>query len=167
MLDLSFHNIIHSNFINFMIMTVIIIWLCLKINITEKLEKFRLNIEDKVRKSDNEKENARIFLKDTQKSVENLGSELEKIEQNAEQSAKNLADKIMQETQIQIEKLEQSTNKNIEAQASKIREELKQEISEITLKKAKERIEQKLNADKVLHRKHIDESIDRLDKAEI
>ena len=167
MLDLSFHNIIHSNLINFVIMAAIIVWLCVKLNVSEKLDSLRINTEKKVKNSDNEKNEASRFLNDTKKSVENLGQELEEIKQNAQVSANNLANKILEDAHSQIDRLESNAQKNIENEVSKVQEELKKEICESTLKTAKEQIEQRLNADINLHKKLIEESINALDRIEI
>jgi len=167
MFDLSFNNIIHSNLINFSVMVAIIVWLCLKLNIAEKLEVLRKNIENKITSSEKDKEKAAEFLYNTEKSVENLGQELEEIKDKAQISAQNLADKIIKDAKTQIDKLEQNTQKNINSQTAKVQDELKQEISEKTLNSAKEKIEQKLQSDINLHKKLIDQSIADLDKAKI
>ena len=166
MFDFSFQNILHSNLINFAVMVAIIAWLCLKMDISNKLEQLRLNIENNVKNSDLAKENARSLLKNTLKSVENLGQEIETIQQNATTSAEKLAEKIKNDTQNQIDKLEQNTQKSIKTQSEKVQGELKQEISYATIELAEEKIKNSLNNDENLHKKLIDESIEKLDKAE-
>ena len=167
MFDFSFNNIIHSNLINFSVMAAIIAWLCIKFDVAEKIEELRKNTENKIITSEQDKEKAAEFLHNTEKSVENLGQEIEEIKNNAQTSAQNLADKIIEDAKSQIDKLEQNTQKNINAQTAKVQDELKQEISTMTIESAKEQIEQKLKADINLHKKLIDKSIEDLDRIKI
>lgn len=167
MFDFSFENILHSNLINFGIMVAILAFIISKLNVGEKIEGLRNSIETSVTDSDGLKEKATKFLEDTQKSVENLPQELEEIKNNAQKTADNMAEKIMQDAHNQVEKFETNAQKNIENEVSKIQDELRKEIGEISLDIAKNNIKEKLNENYDLHRQLIHESIDKLDKVEL
>lgn len=168
MFDFSFENILHSNLINFAIMIAFLALLnATKLHLGEKIEKLRKSIETSVTDSDEQKLKANEFLTNTQKSVENLPQELEEIKNNAQKTADNMAEKIMQDAHNQVEKFERNAQKNIENEVSKIQDELRKEIGEISLDMAKNNIREKLNENYDLHRQLIYESIDKLDKVEL
>ena len=113
MFDLSFNNIIHSNLINFSVMVAIIVWLCLKLNIAEKLEVLRKNIENKITSSEKDKEKAAEFLYNTEKSVENLRDEV--IEARDKRDAlRKEANEMMAEAKKKSQKFVKSLMLNIQ-----------------------------------------------------
>ena len=166
MFDFSFENILHSNLINFGIMVAILAWIISKLEVAKKIEEIRFSIEKTVIDSDETKRQAEEFLVDTQKSVENLGEELAQIKDNAEKTANNISEKIMKDAKNQIEKFDENAQRNISTEISKVQDELKKEIAEISLTKAKDKLQENLSLNIDLHRQLINESIDKLDKVE-
>ena len=166
MFDFSFENILHSNLINFAVMITVIACVMAKLNLGEKIENLRNSIVKRVEDSDTAKNDADKFLTDTKKSVENLGQELAAIKDNAVKSADNMANKIIEDAKNQVDKFEQNAHKNIENEFAKVQSELKNEVSELSIDLARNNIKEKLTQDNELHKKLINESIDKLDRVE-
>ena len=166
MLDFSFNNLVHANVFNFLVMVIIIAFIAGKLNLSDKIENLRKNIENKVTSSDDNKNESLNYLKNAEKEVETLGAEVNKIKTDASKSAKAISDNIINQAQEQVKKIEFNASKNILNEENKAKSELVRDVSLSSVKLAKKHVKQVLENNLDLHKKLIYESIDKLDGIE-
>lgn len=156
--------IVMSNTFNFVIFVAILAWIFKKINvgamITSLQEKIIKIIEDAKR----EKAEALNMLANAEKSVANLGEELETIVGDAEKSAEVISKKIMSEAEKQLLSIELNTTRVIEAEEKMLISKLTKSTSATSVEVAKAHIKKVLEQTPSLHEKYINESINELDR---
>lgn len=167
MLDISWNNILHSNAFNFIVMVIIFAIIFKKIKVSEKINNLKDEIKNKVENSDKEKEESHIELKEIQKSVENVGAQINKIITEAKQTAQALEQNSILEINKMVENVKVSVEKAFENLNNKTKENLSKTISIASINFAKDNIEKILQENINLHKKFIAESIDELDEVKI
>lgn len=164
----SFINyILQSNVINFILMLIILGFLCKKLNVAQKIEDLRLGIEKKVTASDDEKAQSETELNNIEKSLETLDTELENILKKADETVVGIQEIAKKEVEKSIQKAEDNSQRILNLEEKKIRQNLSDEFGIEALEKAKNNLVTNLENNDGLHQKFIDESIAELDRLEI
>ena len=154
---------VNTNLLNFIVFAAILIVVFKKINVSAILtsvqEKVRQAIEDaNAFKSDSESK-----LHSAQKEVEKLPQDIKEINERAIKNAESVATKILEDASKQVSNIEKNAQKVIEAEEKQIISDLMKNISEASIERAKENIKNLLEQNGDLHKKYINDSIDKLD----
>ncbi len=120
-----------------------------------------------VEKSENEKELAINELHRTEKELEELPQELEKIISDANESAVNIAKDLETKGEDELKKLEKQAQKAIRFEQKKFHENLASLTSTVAVDLARDNVVEELEKNPDLHRKFIDEALSELDRVEI
>lgn len=167
MFDLSFENILHSNFINFLILLGIIIFLVLKIDVKKIVETKRKSVENTVKNADIENNSSKLNLKNAQKEVEDIPVKLKEIEETAKDSLHTMEEKLKFEAQKQLSSIEKNIEKVIESESSKVNLMLSKGVSTASLRLAEDNIKNQLETNPELHKKFINQAIDELENVNL
>jgi len=170
MLDLSFKNILESNFFNFLVLIsfIFIFIIITKIISYVKGEKKKSEIDiikEKLNESDNLKNESYIILEQVEEKLENSKKEAEDILKKAAQTSSEFIKKAEDEAFKKAQEIENNGEKTLLYQIQKIKNEIQKEIVVRSIKKAKENIIKKLREDNSLHQKFIDEAIEKIGEA--
>ncbi len=162
---LNFWNlIVESNTFNFVVLILIFAILFKKINLSDTIEKIRLDIVNTIDYAKKEQQEAKNKLTGAQKAIEHIDEDIKGRLKEASQRAEGISKQISENTDAQVKLIE----KNIERVITAEEKTLSAQMSEKTLKSsvaiAQEQIKNMLESNPELHNKFIDESIENLDK---
>lgn len=167
MLNLSVENLLHSNLFNFVVMVIVFVFISVKLNIKDSIELNRKKIEDNVNQAVSIKEQSIIELKNVEKEVESIGSEIEKIIDLAKSTLKTIEAKVFDDLKKQVTNIESNVQKVIRSEVSMLNSKLTKGVSNASVKLAESNIQKMLSDNKDLHKKFINDSIDEIDRVEI
>lgn len=165
--DLSLHGLLEGNFFNFIILFALIIWLLVKFNVSEIIEQAQKGIEELLKKSDDEKRASEKELSTVKKEVENLPEELAQIKQDAQNTVDAFRKAAQEEIAQTAQRLEANAQKAIENEVQKINSDLQRVAALQAIETAHKKTLNKLSANVDLHRKFIDEAINKIEELEI
>lgn len=167
MLNLSVENLLHSNLFNFVVMVIVFVFISVKLKIKDSIELNRKKIEDNVNQAVSIKEQSIIELKNVEKEVESIGSEIEKIIDLAKSTLKTIEAKVFDDLKKQVTNIESNVQKVIRSEVSMLNSKLTKGVSNASVKLAESNIQKMLSDNKDLHKKFINDSIDEIDRVEI
>lgn len=156
--------IVESNTFNFIIFVAIIVLVLKKAKIGDAISALQQKIVKIIEDAKRNRDDAHSELLQAEKAVENLGTELKEIVSDAENSAKVLGEKILNEAKKQVEDIENNAKKVIEAEEKLLVSNLSKQTSKQSIEAAKSHITNVLTETPTLHEKYINESIDELDR---
>ena len=156
--------IVKSNTFNFIVMLVIFAIIWQKANISEKIEKMRLEIADFIEKSKIEKENAEKELTLTKDSVANIAEIIEEKLSNAKVSAQNVFEEINNMAIVNVERIKSNVDKIIDNETRKINTKLSNETIDNAIQLAKSKLKEHFEQNPQLHEQYINENIETLDR---
>ena len=164
--DLSLHGLAHGNFFNFLIIAIAII-VCFKLKLIDVLNAAKENVVDVLHQSDNRKKESEDLLVAVKDEVKNLPQELAKIDVEA----KNTVDAYKKSVDIELEqitqRLEDNADKVIDNELRMITSALQKELAFSSLEVAHKKTLDSLLCDSTLHRKFINEAIEKIEGIEI
>ncbi len=158
------NTIVKSNTFNFIIFTLILIWIFKKIDFKKIIATLQEKIIKLINEAKNNKEEADNLLFSAEKTVKNLGEELKVIVEDATKSAEVISNKILTEAKNQIENIEANAKKIIAAEEKLLISKLTKNTSQNSVEVAKTNVKNILSQTPTLHEKYINESIDELDR---
>ena len=162
MFDLSWHNILHSNLLNFILMVLILY--CLLAPIIKKAVKDNTEKTTQiVNTSVHRKELAEKKLEEVKEDYETVSKETEEIENIAITTLESLKNKAEKDTQVAKQILEENAKKSVRSEEARINSLLTKDAVEDSIKQAEEEIKQRLSQDENLHDKLIERAIDDLE----
>lgn len=156
--------IVESNTFNFIIFVLLLGLIMKKVNVAGAISALQQKIVKIIDDVKQEKADALSALSQAEKAVENLGSELKEIVDDAQKSANVLGEKILTEAKKQVEDIENNAKKVIEAEEKLLISKLAKQTSQQSVEAAKSHITNALTTAPTLHEKYINESIDELDR---
>lgn len=159
--------IVKSNTFNFIVMLLILGWIVKKANLANTLNKFKSDIIKSIENSKQEKENGISALKDAEKSVENIETEIAERLEIANKQAENIEKDILNLADNKIKQIENSISKVIENEEKQISTKLIYSTTQDAVKLAKEKVSKLLEENPKLHEKFINESLEELDRIEL
>lgn len=151
-----------TNLFNFVIFIAVIIWVCIKINVSGKLDSARTSVIDDIENSKTAKADSEDELKKIQESVTHIEEEIAAIIKKAKENAKMVGDKILEDAGITAESVKENSSKAIEAKAGLLKNDIIRRVSIASVEVAKNQIINELRSNPDLHNKLIDESIDAI-----
>ena len=154
--------IVTSNFFNFVVMVLILAWIVTKFDLINVLENIKINIQNTIKKAEEEKAAAEKELINAKKSVENLESEIKEKIDSAEKQAEKIAQNIALETEKKVTNIKNNIERAISAEEKTISARLSKKTALASSKLAKQHIKTLLEAHPELHEKYINQSIEEL-----
>lgn len=158
--------ILESNLFNFVLMLVLLDYILKKLNLSDKLEQGRKSIEDKINNSKLAKENAIKELYKLQEKTKEVNNEAHEILVKTNSNAIMVGEKIVEEAQKQAYEFGKNLDKIVESNQKAVKNSLTEKTAKTAVKIAQDYIEDKLENDRTLHIKFINESIDALSGVE-
>ena len=152
-----------TNLFNFIIFFGIIVWVCKKINVSEKIESSRVSVVNSIEDSKTAKANSEEDLRKIEDSVSHIEEEIEKIIKKAESNAQMVGDKLLADAHRTVTSIKDNSQKSIEARAGLLKNDILKRASVASIEVAKSHIIEELKRNPDLHNRLIDESIDALD----
>ena len=167
MLDFSYHNILHSNTINFAVMIAFFALLFKKLKIAEGLEESRKNIQQSVEDSDALKDNAQKEFNKIKESLKELPKELEGILESAHATAQAFEAKSKEEIEQLVASIKINAEKQVATEEKNVQGVLTRNIGKSSVEIANKQIVKAFDGNKELHRKVISDFINTLDELEV
>lgn len=158
--------ILESNLFNFVLMLVLLDWILKKTNMSDKLEQGRKSIEDKINNSKLAKENAIKELFELQEKSKDVAKEAHEILTKSNANAVMVGEKIVEDAKKQANEFGKNLDKIVESNQKAVKNSLREKTSQTAVKIAQDYIEDRLENDRSLHIKFINESIDALNGVE-
>lgn len=155
--------ILNTNVLNFIFLVLILAFCIIKFDLKGMLNAMQKKVADLIEEVKQNKLNSEKTLADAKSSVKNLASDIKAINTDANESAKAISEKIMNEAEVQVKNIENNADKVISAEEKQVVADLIKEVSAISIDKSKENIQNMLANNIELHEKYINESIDKLD----
>ena len=155
--------IVESNTFNFAILVVIFAVLFAKINLPEVLSKLKADISNSIENAKKTKDDAIKSLKDAKKAAKNTDSEVQSLLDDANATAKNIADGIINNAKQQSKHITDNIERVVKSEEKKITAEIRTETVKKSINIASDDIINRLKTDESLQNKLIEESIKELD----
>ena len=156
-----------TNLFNFVIFLDIIIFVCKKINVTWKLEAAKKYVVNNIENSKTAKSDSESTLKAIEESVAHIEEEIDEIIKKAEENARMVGGKILEDAEKSVENIKYNSKKTADARAGLIRNDIMRRASAASVDVAKNHIINELRNNPELHNKLIDESVEAINGVEI
>ncbi len=156
-----------TNLFNFVILLAIIIFVCKKINVTGKLEAAKKDVVNNIENSKTAKSDSESTLKAIEESVAHIEEEIDEIIKKAEENARMVGGKILEDAEKSVENIKYNSKKTADARAGLIRNDIMRRASAASVDVAKNHIINELRNNPELHNKLIDESVEAINGVEI
>ena len=156
-----------TNLFNFVIFLAIIIFVCKKINVTVKLEAAKKDVVNNIENSKTAKSDSESTLKAIEESVAHIEEEIDEIIKKAEENARMVGGKILEDAEKSVENIKYNSKKTADARAGLIRNDIMRRASAASVDVAKNHIINELRNNPELHNKLIDESVDAINGVKI
>lgn len=151
-----------TNLFNFVIFLAVIIWVSIKINVSGKLDSARSSVIDDIENSKTAKADSEDELKKIEESVAHIEDEVAAIIKKAEENAKMVGDKILEDAGVTAESVKENSGRAIEARAGLLKNDILRRASIASIEVAKNQIINELRNNPNLHNKLIDESVEAI-----
>lgn len=155
--------ICESNLFNFVVMVLLLAWLVKKFDLGAKIEAGRKKIESNIVESETVKEENLKKLYEVQEASTKIDEEMLKVFSSAEEKARFVGEKLLEEGKIQAESIKENSKKTIDTNIKTVKNEIIKETAQEAMKLAEQHIKSTLESDPNLHQKFIWESIDAID----
>lgn len=155
---------VETNLFNFIVLVGILAVVFVKMDLKSILQTMQDKIAQNIKDVEQNKANSENELKKSEEIVKNLPQDIEKINEDAKDSAKAISEKIMADAQKQVENIELNAQKVISAEEKQVVANIVKQISVASVAKSRENIERMLENNAEMHEKYINESIDKLDE---
>ncbi len=155
--------ICESNLFNFVVMVLLLAWLVKKFDLGAKIEAGRKKIESNIAESETVKEENLKKLYEVQEASTKIDEEMLKVFSSAEEKARFVGEKLLEEGKIQAESIKENSKKTIDTNIKTVKNEIIKETAQEAMKLAEQHIKSTLESDPNLHQKFIWESIDAID----
>lgn len=167
MFDLTLHNILHSNVINFAVLIALIGFIVNKIRIADMIEAKRKSVIITVTSAEEHNSVSKSNLQNAVGEIEKLPQALLEIEGHAKDNLSKLEEKLNTEAGKVISNIEKNVEKVIESEASKINRSLTSGVSAASIQLAESSINKQLVLNSELHNRFIGQAIDELENVNI
>ncbi len=159
-----FQILIQSNTLNFLIVLALIIYLVKKLNVNEKIENIRNEVQSYVEESKCEKNEAEKSLIDIEEKIKQLPAEIEKIKISTQVSVNSIEEKLKADTENKKTDIRNNAERIIQLETKKFKSKLSDILSETSVEIARKNAENQLKANRELHNKYIENAINELDR---
>lgn len=156
--------IVKSNTFNFAILLILIAVVASKLNIDEKLENLKKDIIKAIESAQLKKEEAAKILSSARNEVEHLDDEITSRINKAKENSTAITEEILKEAGKKAKKIEEGISRRIESEEKTISATLSRQTATVAIALATDHIKQRLENNRELHKKFINESIEELDR---
>lgn len=156
--------LINTNTINFLIVSAIVIFLLVKLNVKQNLIDISEEIKSYVDTSVREKEQTEKDLSIINDKIERLPALVERIKKSSENNVANIAKKIEIETENKKKDIENNANRIFELETKKFKSKLVSLLSEKSIEVVQKNAIEQLNNNMELHNKYIDNAIEEINR---
>ena len=156
-----------TNVINFLLMAALLGWIIVKMSVKTSFEKGILSVKETIEKSEEDKKNSEIRVKEANETLEKLPQEIEEIQKISNQKADVLKKQIENSTQKTVEYISENVNKIISIEERKSSNELSSKTMELSVEQARNNLIERLKSDNDLQIKFIEESLDEFERIKI
>ena len=159
--------IARTNLFNFIIFTSIIIYLVVKLNVKDSLEKGAETVSAKIEDSKTAKEESETKLQTIEDKVIHLEEEIEEIIKQSEANAELVGGQIIADANKSAENIKTNALKLIENKTGVLKNDIIKRASLASVEVAREHIINELNNNEELHNRLIDESVEAINGVEL
>lgn len=159
--------IARTNLFNFIIFAGIIAYLFVRLDVLGTLGKGTELVADKIENSKTAKEESETHLQTIEKRAAHLEEEIDKIITQSKTNADLVGEQILSDAGKSVENIKSNTLKLIENKTGIVKNDIMRRASLASVEVAKEHIIKELNNNYDLHNKLIDESIEKINGAEL
>lgn len=156
-----------TNLFNFVIFLTIIILLCKKIKVVEKIERMKTSVSDSIEESKTVKLDSESRLSSVEEGFSHLGEEIESILKKSEENANRVGEKILDDAEKSALVIRENTGKALENSRMLLKNELIRRASIASIEVAKSKILNELINNPELHDRLIDESINSIEGVQL
>ena len=160
--DFSLTSLIGANVFAFCVMVTLIVLMCKKFKVSEKLEANALRIKEIVDKSEADVLLSKENLEKSQASFDKLPAEILALDETAKNSGEILAKNVLQEAKNKTEIIQANTVRAIDYEVKNKKIALTKEVSGASLKLAYDNVNELLENNPNLHHEIINECINEL-----
>ncbi len=159
--------ILQSNVINFILMLIVLAWCVKKLNLNKSFDESVLAVENGIKKSDSEKNNAKKNLDKAKSLIDKLPEDITKLKKSAQEKGEIFKSEIEDNAQKSILGLEKNINRTIEVEEKKISNVMTDKTIAASIELSGIQIQKLLKENPDLHNKFIMDSLDELDKVNL
>ena len=156
------NSLIHANFASFIMVVGIITYACMTFKVGDVFEKQRQKIKNIVDTSEANKQASIEDLNNIKNELEELPQKIEKLEDEAKNTAKVLSEGIAKDAETKKEILQNNANTSIEYQIKSAKQKLSQDVSFAAVNLAKDNFVEMLKNNSDLQYKILNECIEKL-----
>ena len=156
-----------TNLFNFVIFLSIILFICKKISVKEKMEQATIDIANTIDASKDAKKESEEHLQQIEKSVSNIEAEIDEIIKKSETNATLVGENLLAEAEKNSDSIKDNMEKAIENSQNILRNDLIKRASVASIEVAKAHIVNELRNNNELHYRLIDESLNAIDEVEL
>jgi F-type H+-transporting ATPase subunit b len=157
--------IFRSNVLNFITVVFILVWLINRFRVFSVISDKQKAINIHIKQSEESKIEAEVKLKEALEKVKNTDVDVAQISKNAQEVAKTLSEKIVEDAHAESENIHSKSIKAAEAEKNTAIGDLTKQTTQAAFIIAGEHIKQAI--DHEMHKKYIDEFINNLDKMKV
>ena len=159
--------IARTNLFNFIIFAGIIIYLVIKLNVKENLEKGAEVVSEKIENSTEAKSKSEEKLQTIEDKIVHLEEEIEEIIKNSVDNAELVGSQVIADANKTAENIKTNAVKVVENKTGLLKNDIIKRASVASVQVAKDHIINELNNNYDLHNKLIDESIESIQNVEL
>ena len=165
--DLSIHGLLEGNFFNFLIIVGLIVYAGVKLNASGALEAAKKSVEKILKESDEHKINSQKTLETAKNKDKDLQLEIEKIKREGQNTIETFKKATQEELAQAVQRLEINAQKALDTEVQKVSSALQKEAAMKSVEVAQNKTRNNLLENSSLHRKFIDEAINKIEELEI
>lgn len=159
-----FQILIQSNTINFLIVLALIVYLIKKLNVNQKIEEIKCEVENYVNDSDKEKVSAERALENIEVEIKKLPEITEEIKKSADKSIKGIDEKLQRDIKNQKTDIQNNAERILQLEIKKFKSGLSNVLSEKSVEIAQKNAQKQLQENSNLHNVYIDNAIEEIDR---
>lgn len=162
-----FKYILQSNVINFILMLIVLAWCVKKLDLDKSFDESISAVENGIKKSDSEKNNAKKKLDNAKTLMDKLPEDIAQLKKSAEEKGEIFKSEIEDIAQKSILSFEKNINRTLEVEEKKISNVLTDKTITASIELSGIQIQRLLKEKPELHNKFIMDSLDELDKVNL
>ncbi len=160
-----FDLVIHSNIIFICIAFGLVYWLIKRYNLLSGIDKTQTDIVNNIHEAIKNREEAIKQLKEAEKSLGSARDEANKILEDAENTAKVLKEQIIKDAETQAHKILEQAHKTIENEKKQAASDIQQRLTNAAIEVARDNIKQSL--DENWHKQMIENFVNDLSNIKV
>ena len=154
--------LVKSNTVNFIIVLSCVLFICSKLNISDKLNSIKEEIKNFVDTSTNEKIDSENKLKQIKNKIDELPREIEEMQMTAKNNIEGIKNRIENEIVEKKQDIDNNVSRILNLETKKFKSKLTNALTEASINLAKDNAINQLKNNRELHNRYIYEAIEEL-----